>query len=598
MLKTAPLLAIVLLVTGQECLAEDCVAGAGIAVLVSPEHPLVGQETRVLVATEVPFGHAGGTFAGDNDSQELIETARGGGPPYWVALTFEPSRMGGFQLTVSLDGRRHCQSIAVVKSAVRRRTTPSVWVASRAWNRSYESLYSAWLEHLFADPEGTSWSALHELTRTRGRNLLHDHLALGEDAMAGKETLRLQPDCADNPYFLRAYFSWKLGLPFGFYQCDRGRRNRDPACAGWISQTMRRGSKRPARAFHLFLRKLKSAVQSGSARTALDSDQSDLYPLPLVPLALRPGTVFADPYGHTLMLVRRQPQRVDEPGLLMAVDAQPDGTVTIKRFWRGNFLFTTDSVIGGPGFKAFRPVVKRGRHFAPMDNRELARSTEFTRFALEQQGMQTTAFYDAMSRVVNPLPVVPEKAYRLLHDALYEQVMTRVKAVANGESWLVRNKGRTISMPTGVAIFQTSGPWEDFSTPARDLRLLIALDAVLDFPNRVTRMPDAFLLPKGSSPEQMADRLRSLSSTWTAEMDFSYEKSDGVSHRLSLAELFLRIGSLEMGYNPNDCPEVRWGASAGSTEASTCRGKAPSKQRKQMERYREWFQSRRRPAWN
>ena len=32
----------------------------------------------------------------------------------------------------------------------------------------------------------------------------------------------LRPDCADLPYFLRAYFAFKMGLPFGFSKCTRG----------------------------------------------------------------------------------------------------------------------------------------------------------------------------------------------------------------------------------------------------------------------------------------------------------------------------------------------------------------------------------------
>ena len=32
----------------------------------------------------------------------------------------------------------------------------------------------------------------------------------------------LRPDCADLPYFLRAYFAFKMGLPFGFSKCSRG----------------------------------------------------------------------------------------------------------------------------------------------------------------------------------------------------------------------------------------------------------------------------------------------------------------------------------------------------------------------------------------
>jgi hypothetical protein len=40
-------------------------------------------------------------------------------------------------------------------------------------------------------------------------------------------------------------------------------------------------------------------------------------------------------------------------------------------------------------------------------------------------------------------------------------------------------------MPDGAAIFETSGAWEDFSTPSWHLRLLIAIDVFQDFPDRV-----------------------------------------------------------------------------------------------------------------
>jgi hypothetical protein len=45
--------------------------------------------------------------------------------------------------------------------------------------------------------------------------------------------------------------------------------------------------------------------------------------------------------------------------------------------------------------------------------------------------------------------------------------------------------------------------------------------------------------------------------------------------------------------NPNDCVEVRWGASDGSEEASTCKRHAPQAQRTKMSsEYRTWFHER------
>jgi hypothetical protein len=50
-----------------------------------------------------------------------------------------------------------------------------------------------------------------------------------------------------------------------------------------------------------------------------------------------------------------------------------------------------------------------------------------------------------------------------------------------------------------------------------------------------------------------------------------------------------------MGYNVNDCVELRWGAPDNSDEASTCKRHAPRPQHAKMTEYRAWFHERRRP---
>ena len=53
---------------------------------------------------------------------------------------------------------------------------------------------------------------------------------------------------------------------------------------------------------------IANAVHSGNGRTAADDDDTDYYPVPLSEDTLRPGTIYADPYGHVLVLVKRVPQ--------------------------------------------------------------------------------------------------------------------------------------------------------------------------------------------------------------------------------------------------------------------------------------------------
>jgi len=66
--------------------------------------------------------------------------------------------------------------------------------------------------------------------RDPSRNFLFNHLGLNEDAK-----IYLRPDCADLPYTLRAYFAYKMGLPYGFSKCSRGGGGHAPTCPQWFS---------------------------------------------------------------------------------------------------------------------------------------------------------------------------------------------------------------------------------------------------------------------------------------------------------------------------------------------------------------------------
>lgn len=337
-------------------------------------------------------------------------------------------------------------------------------------------------------------------------------------------------------------------------------------------------------------------VHSGTARTSLDNEKSDYYPVPLDREALRPGTVFADPYGHTLTIVSWVPQTRDHPGLLLAVDAQPDGTIAIKRFWKGNFLFNTSDVIGEPGFKAFRPISLNKGVPSLMKNEDMTTSAGFMPFSLEQRKMGSDIFYHTMERLINPEPLDPEAALLDLIQALHEQLLVRVKSVANGEAYFKSHPGTVIPMPSNATgVFQAGGQWENFSTPNRDLRLLIAIDAVLDFPDKVASSPQDFNISRLDSPERIKEKLQSLMDRKTTELSISYTHSDGSQQNLTIAEILKRREAFEMAYNPNDGIEIRWGAPENSDERSTCRRHAPASQLQTMRSVRKWFNKRLHP---
>jgi len=343
------------------------------------------------------------------------------------------------------------------------------------------------------------------------------------------------------------------------------------------------------------MRVVADGVHSGTGRTRASDDNTDYYPVSLTQDTLRPGTVYADPYGHILMLVKRVPQTSDGAGVFLAVDGQPDGTVARKRFWRGNFLFAQDPALGSPGFKRFRPIMLDRNHaLRRLTNAEIAKNPEYGDFSLEQTRLSIEDFYDHMDDVMSPAPLDPLRAMTEAITSLEEQVKTRVTSVENGRKYQNSGKGDA-SMPDGPAIFETTGAWEDFATPSRDLRLLIAMDVVRHFPDRVARRPERYAMPIGKSPAGVKAELERVLASELASRKFSYPRTDGSQWTLALKDVMDRTTALEMAYNVNDCVELRWGAPEGSQEASTCKRHAPSAQRAKMSQYRAWFHERRRP---
>ncbi len=587
------------LFSGPGARADTCEDAVGLAVLSSPLAPWSGAPLRVIIATEKPLDSELTLIAPDGNvaakSNDRLD-----GPPYvWFAEVAAPEA-GTWHATLTRnDATGECAkvtrdiAVSAAKPAPPSPTANLLWPLRASWNRGTEILFSAWIEKLFDAPldQEPSWPALYNVLRDKSRNMLFDSLGLGEDEIP----MALKPDCTDMVYFLRAYFAFKVGLPFGYSRCNRAK---PPTCSQWFSIVNATAAKQgglPA-SFAKYLPVVADATQSSAVRTLATDNNTDFYTVPLTQDALRPGTVYADPYGHVLMLVRRVPQAGSGAGVFLAVDAEPDGSVTRKRFWRGNFLFVHDPTLGSPGFKRFRPIVRSEKGgLRRLTNAEIAKDPQYGDFSLEQSKLGAEDFYDRMDEVMSPAPLDPLRAMKEAITSLEEQIKTRVTAVENGRKFQNSGKGEA-AMPDGPAIFETSGPWEDFSTPARDFRLLIAIDVVRSYPDHVARRPGRYAMPKNKSVADVKAELQSVLASELAARKFTYTRSDGSQWTLSLKDVIDRSAALEMSYNPNDCVELRWAAPDKSDEASTCKRHAPAAQRAKMTKYRTWFRERHWPA--
>jgi len=581
-----------------ERVKKGCKRSKGTSVYVTPAHPKRKAPLRFITLVEKPIGPHEVKVIGPKGESVPFELRQLQGPPRSMVVTVEKPKPGNYQLLVG-EGKRlvACKDVRVARygKSKLRKSEEAVWTPRRRWNKETEGLYAAFIESLFDYPleEDRTWTKMQELIADPNRNFLYNYYGQKED-----DDLELEPDCADLPYFLRAYFAWKMKLPFAYHRCSGGLKGRPPVCQEEIFTPHYEHKKNnPIKAFKAFMRQVASGVHSGNARTSPGDSLTDLYPVDLTKEVLRPGTVFADPYGHLLVIAKWVPQPKGGYGVLMAGDAQPDGTVGRRRFWKGSFLFIPETADVGSGFKAFRPVTydKSTKEYAFKDNDGLKSKRNVYPWSGTQYKGSMDDFYDAMEGLINPRPLDPSALQRVLVDSFEESVARRLNSVNNGEAYMKEEAYAVVEMPERSGIFQTIGPWEDFSTPSRDMRLLISMDTVVQFPDKVARNPERYGAQTSEETDALVGRLRAELNEELSRRTFEYVRSNGQSQTLSLKDVTSRAQGFEMGYNPNDCVERRWAAPEGSDEYKSCQRFAPEDQRGKMTEYRSWFETRMRP---
>ena len=168
--------------------------------------------------------------------------------------------------------------------------------------------------------------------------------------------MRMDGDCADFIYQLRAYFAWKNGLPFSYplYVASRSGPTADFrfSDAGNMVVARLQLEWQPEADPVKLLLDLRGTVSTAMFRIEHTFDNgfnaSDFYSPKIDRGAIRAGTIIYDPWGHVVYVYK-----VDDDGTIHYVDSNPDRQVT-----RGTFgpQFPRTAPALGAGFWNFRPI--------------------------------------------------------------------------------------------------------------------------------------------------------------------------------------------------------------------------------------------------
>lgn len=399
--------------------------------------------------------------------------------------------------------------------------------------------------------------------------------------------VNFRSDCADWPYTLRGYFSWKKNLPFTYAtQADPiggGRDNRYSVNGNKITKRRLISEKNNA---PRVLSVLVDEVSTAMFRVPPDTDSTgesfpDFYPVALEPGSIRPGTVYYDPSGHVIVVYE-----IEKNGIIRYIDAHPDNSVT-----RGLFgeKFGRSRAAHGAGFKNFRPIQLVGANKDQDQNligKHIvgAKNADLPNYSLEEyygnsSDPKTKGAFVLNGRVYKFHEYVRNKMaggnlkYNVVNElkgmlgALCNDFRDRVFSVDEAIHNRVNSSSHPDMLP-GNIYGTNDNTWESYSTPSRDARLKTsALEMRKTIEELVNRYHAHDPQVEYSGRNLAADLLQAYSEE-SLKCQIQYTNSAGQKVTLPYKTLLKRLFALS--FDPYNCAELRWGANQDANEFKTC----------------------------
>lgn len=405
-------------------------------------------------------------------------------------------------------------------------------------------------------------------------------------------------DCADWPYYLRAYYAYKNNLPFSFVReimrvpfteaqlkqisLERTKVVEAKGEAAGLSfdatildlRYSRNGNFPVSRSsipasvavnydFGSVAPRIVNMISSGFMRMTSSAPEAlietDFYSPKISSDYIVPGTVLYKTNGHVGVVYN-----VTSKGEVFFVDAHPDNSITRGRFnpdygvyaprYGGNFKNFRPLVITKPKYDSFGNIVS-GQINIKSDQDISSYSLEQYSGGVDQKNMN---FFDWVKVRLSggSYKLLPIDEMKNEVNALCVMAKDRVATVQKAVDSGINRIEHPLRLPNNI--YGADGLWESYSSPGSDIRLRAKMISIPeDAKSWIARykQKDALIYYDGS------DLKKDLIAQYKVASDsckISYTNSVGKQVAVSLEQVIRRAALLS--YDPYHCPELRWGA--------------------------------------
>ncbi|MGZ3826431.1 MAG: hypothetical protein ACXVCR_15835, partial [Bdellovibrio sp.] len=436
--------------------------------------------------------------------------------------------------------------------------------------------------------------------------------------------LNYTSDCADLPYYLRAYFAFKNGLPFSIikevkpyipnFDAKIAKDIRYSAYGNYVTERYDILTKDGffKKSFPDAVEVLNSFVpdvtSSAFYRMSGKDDfgmPSDFYPVSLDKKGIKPGTIIYDPNGHVALVYK-----ITNDGRVFYIDAHPDNSMTMGMYTP---KFVRSNPYQGAGFKNFRPLTLVGAKTDSAGNYiggqiMVAKNSQLPAYSLEQfygtvpdpagawnKGKfifnnQQYNYYDyvRVKLMQGDVHIDPLNDMAQLVDDICTSLKDRVVAVESAKTDGISTKAHPDRLPYNI--YGSEGEWENYATPSRDARLKTAfMDLLAETKSNLERYSkqDVAINYYGGN---LAKDLFDVYARKAQECQFEYKTSNNTTVRMNLEAARQRL--FNMSFDPYHCVELRWGARI-DQELSSCQDSAEKRQWYENEKWLRYQNERR-----